>query len=194
MEIRPATSKDAPSLGALMVSAWLSAHRGQMREDAWNKRKVEWTPEVSAAGWARVLAEQAACEVPADVLLVADADEGPVGLAYACIDESSSTMAEIKALYVATGRRGEGVGRALLQAIAEELRRLGCATVRLEVLSANLPARGFYEHLGGRQIGNGWFDEGGQLQPVTYYEWECERLSTGMVRRAGLESPSPGAP
>ena len=59
MDVRSATLEDAPVLGRVTVEAWLSAHRGQMPEAAWRKRVEEWTPEVSAQGWARSLSEQA---------------------------------------------------------------------------------------------------------------------------------------
>ena len=59
MRIRPATAEDAAALGELMVESWLAAHRRQMPEALWQKRVEEWTPEVSARGWARVLADRA---------------------------------------------------------------------------------------------------------------------------------------
>ena len=58
MRIRAAAVDDAPAMGRVMVEAWLSAHRGQMPDTLWHKRVEEWTPEVSAAAWARLLAER----------------------------------------------------------------------------------------------------------------------------------------
>jgi ribosomal protein S18 acetylase RimI-like enzyme len=186
--IRAAATEDAPALGELMVSAWLSAHQGQLPDDAWSKRAAEWTPEVSARGWARVLeeqSEQSGRDQPSDVLLVAESDEGRlVGLVHTRGgDDDPGSTAEIRALYVAAHRQGQGVGSALLHSSAAELRRLGYSTARLEVLSANLAALGFYEHLGGRSVGQGWFDEDGLQLPVTYYEWTCEELSDKTARR-----------
>ncbi len=191
--IRAAAPDDAPALGEVMVAAWLSAHHGQMPDEAWRKRVAEWTPEVSARGWAQVLSEQSGRDVPIDVLLVAEDDEGrPVGLVYARAgDDASASTAEITALYVASGRRGEGCGSALLRTAATELIRLGYTRARLQVLSANLLARGFYEHLGGREVGQGWFDEDGRLLPVTYYEWACEQLA---VRTTSSKTSPDGAP
>ena len=50
MRIRRAVPADATTLGAVMVESWLSAHRGQVSDIAWQRRVDEWTPEVSAAG------------------------------------------------------------------------------------------------------------------------------------------------
>lgn len=113
---------DAAALGRVTVTSWLSGHEGQMPDEAWLRRAADWTPEVSAQGWARVLADQVN-------------------------------------------------GVALLRAAALELIRLGFSTIRLEVLSANLPARAFYEQVGGRETGRGAFDEDGYVLPVTIYEW-----------------------
>ena len=72
---------DAPAMGRVMVEAWLSAHRGQMPDTAWQKRVDEWTPDVSARAWARLLTEQTEGEHARVVLLVAEDDSGDsVGL------------------------------------------------------------------------------------------------------------------
>lgn len=44
--------------------------------------------------------------------------------------------------------RGQGVGRALLQAIEEEARRGGCCRLTLEVRADNRIARGLYQSFG----------------------------------------------
>jgi hypothetical protein len=59
MRIRAAVVDAAPAMGRVMVAAWLSAHRGQLPGEAWQKRVEEWTPDVSAQAWARLLTEQA---------------------------------------------------------------------------------------------------------------------------------------
>jgi hypothetical protein len=68
MKIRAAVVDDAPAMGRVMVTAWLSAHRGQLPDEAWQKRVEEWTPDVSAQAWARLLTEQADGD-PARVVL-----------------------------------------------------------------------------------------------------------------------------
>jgi hypothetical protein len=55
LEVRVAAVDDAPAMGLAMVESFLDAHRGQLPEAAHQKRADEWTPEVSAAGWARAL-------------------------------------------------------------------------------------------------------------------------------------------
>jgi ribosomal protein S18 acetylase RimI-like enzyme len=174
MRIRAATIEDAPALGRVMVESWLSAHRGQLPDEAWQKRVDEWSPDVSARGWARVLAEQADGNAPRDVVLVAEDDSpAPHGLVYGtpADDDLSGATAEISALYVSPDHRGRGIGAMLLRAAARELATFCFTTLRVGVLTANLPARNFYEAMDGREVGRRTFDEEGYLLPVTVYAW-----------------------
>ncbi|MFJ6630188.1 GNAT family N-acetyltransferase [Streptomyces sp. NPDC091376] len=55
---------------------------------------------------------------------------------------------QIQGLAVAAGARGQGVGRALLRAAADEARRQGATRITLRVLGHNTPARRLYESEG----------------------------------------------
>lgn len=50
--------------------------------------------------------------------------------------------------YLASARRGEGIGRALVAEAERRLERLGCPKVQLMVRPDNETARGFYDALG----------------------------------------------
>jgi ribosomal protein S18 acetylase RimI-like enzyme len=56
-------------------------------------------------------------------------------------------------LFVAPHARGQGVGTALLAAIAREARARGYREVRLDVVDENTRARALYERLGYRAVG-----------------------------------------
>lgn len=121
-----------------------------------------------------MLTEQADGTGPPAVLLAAADDSGTVtGLVYGtgADEDLSEATAQIHALYVSPDRHGRGIGAALLRAGARELAGLGFARLHLSVLSANRPARRFYEAMGGHEIGQGTFDEEGILLPLTVYEW-----------------------
>jgi GNAT superfamily N-acetyltransferase len=174
MRVRDAVVNDAPAMGRLMVESFLAASRGQMPEAAFQKRVEEWTPEVSAHGWARALAQLADGNPERNVILVAEGDDGDLlGLASggAAEREVNGTVAEIGALYVLPSRQGRGIGGSLLRAAAGNLARLGFVELHVGVLSVNLSARAFYEAMGGREIGQGTFDEEGYLLPLTIYAW-----------------------
>jgi GNAT superfamily N-acetyltransferase len=174
MKIRDAVVEDAPAMGRVMVRAWLSTHRGQIPDAAWQKRADEWTPDVSARAWARLLTERAGGDHARGVLLVAEEETGDLvalALGSEAADDSSGSTAEIDALYVAPDRQGQGIGRRLLQEAASKLATLGLSTLRIGVLTANVGARRFYEAMGGLDIGQRTFDEEGVPLPGTVYAW-----------------------
>jgi GNAT superfamily N-acetyltransferase len=186
MEIRSAVAEDAPALGRVMVESFLAGHRGQMPDAAWQKRVTEWTPEVSAEAWSRFFVERSDGRASRDVLLVADDEAGvPVALALGtgADDERPGAIGELAALYVLPDRQGQGVGRALLHRVAGALAELGFTSLQVGVLTANLPARGFYEAMGGREHDQTTVDEEGYLLPVTVYVWpDLASLAGGVGR------------
>lgn len=188
--VRAAVVADAPALGRVMVEAWLSAHRAQVPDASWQRRLEEWTPEVSASGWSRLLSEQD----PRTLLLVAEEKPGePVGLLLADEDDDSGagTAARVKALYVLPGHQGHGLGRLLLGSAARKLVSLGFSRLRVGVLTANAPARAFYEAMGGREVGERADVRRGRLPAAR------DRLRVGGPRRPGdrlarMTGPDPG--
>jgi ribosomal protein S18 acetylase RimI-like enzyme len=160
-------------MGRVMVESWLSAHRGQIPEPAWQKRVEEWTPEVSARGWARALGERADGTTDDVFLLAEDARGVLVGLVSggAAEDDPSRSTAEVGVLYVLPDHQGSGIGSALLRAACRELAARGFSALHIGVLAANLPARRFYEAMGGREVGGRTTDEEGYLLPLTIYAW-----------------------
>src|SRR4051794_23559206 len=116
MKIRAAVADDAPDMGRVMVESFLSAHRGHMPDAAWEKRVREWTPEVSARGWASALTQTAREHGEPRIVLVAEDDHGVLSALVsgtAANDDASGSTAEIGALYVLPARRGEGIGTSL---------------------------------------------------------------------------------
>ena len=174
MKVRAAMPDDAPAMGHVMVESWLSAHRGQMPDEAYRQRVDEWTPEVSARGWARELAAAEGGADRREVLLVAEDEGGElIGLVFGTPagGDGPPTTAQIVALYVATEKRGLGIGRSLLLAAARRLADLDYRMLRIGVLTANQPARGFYEAMGGVAVEQRLFDEDGHQLPETVYAW-----------------------
>jgi ribosomal protein S18 acetylase RimI-like enzyme len=78
-------------------------------------------------------------------------DDRPVGLAICFLGYSSfqaRPLLNIHDLAVTPQMRGQGVGRALLQAIEAEARRSGCCRLTLEVRADNVVARRLYQDFG----------------------------------------------
>lgn len=171
----PAHLDDAPRMGQFMVETWLEAHRGQVPDDQWLRRREQWTPELSAAGWANTLREMAdgtrtrtciylACD-PAGIdihglVMGVPARHGPW-----------EDAAQIAALYVHQSRRREGLGRGLLQIAVDDL--IGRRFERLIIgcLDTNTPGLRFYEHLGGVVVGYVEDEEYGFSSTQVLFGW-----------------------
>ena len=173
MEVRTAGLDDAQGLASCIVPSWLEAHRHQIPNHLWDRRRRNWTEDVSAAAWRRTLAE-IATEAPArSHVLVATESEAIVGLAAGTVNGANAGAVE--ALYVVPAHQRGGVGRRLLEASFDALRSAGASSVSIVVLAANVPARRFYERVGGREVGATDVDEDGVALPAVTYEWALDR-------------------
>jgi ribosomal-protein-alanine N-acetyltransferase len=65
---------------------------------------------------------------------------------------------------VTPGRRGQGIGHALVRHLLDEAVARGCRTASLEVRPANVPARRIYDSLGFRIVGRrrGYYADTGE--------------------------------
>ena len=89
-------------------------------------------------------------------LAVAEDGGELIGFA-ACARQRAPSLAtayagEVTALYVLRAAQGRGAGRALMRAMGRRLIAEGYRSMALWVLTANAPARRFYERLGGELI------------------------------------------
>ncbi|MEX2162365.1 MAG: GNAT family N-acetyltransferase [Anaerolineales bacterium] len=68
---------------------------------------------------------------------------------------------EIYAIYLLEKYQGKGIGRRLFNQAVKELKRRNHQSMLLWVLVDN-PSRGFYEHVGGKEIGQKEIEIGGK--------------------------------
>src|SRR5437660_12811764 len=81
MVSRVARAEDAPALGRVDVDCW-PAHRGQVPEEWWTKRRQQFTYDAAASDWAGYLREIVDGTSPRECIYVAvDEAEEIVGLA-----------------------------------------------------------------------------------------------------------------
>ena len=100
------------------------------------------------------------------VLLAGDGPDGLAVLRFRAAIWSSGLECYLAELYVAPARRGQGLGRALMEAALREARRRGADTMDIGVDEPDLAARHLYESLG-------FTNRAGEDGPVMYvYERE----------------------
>jgi GNAT superfamily N-acetyltransferase len=114
--------------------------------------------------------------------LIAEWDNTPAGFAFFFYNYSTwrgRPGLYLEDLFVPPEMRGKGIGKALLQRVAEIALRENCYGIRWMVLEWNEPALKFYEALGAEILG----------------EWETMLLTGAALERLakGEESPKPKA-
>lgn len=177
MFIRPARVGDGLGMAHVIVDTFLLANEGIMPEETLAKRRQEWTYAVSARSWEELLRELSEGRSPRECVYVAtekgtngEADE-VVGLAYGCPSASGDTIGEVDILYVRADHQGQGLGRALVQAVAAHLAQHGMTILHIATLETSPAARHFYESIGGQMVGTRQHDEYGVLLPLVVYGW-----------------------
>ncbi len=145
MRVRPARPDDAPVIAAVHVRAWQHAYRGGLMPDDYLDAL---SVDERAGMWQRALSRQTD---PPSALLVAQDATGAVAGFIAVGAEAGEPVprrGEVYALNVDPDRWGQGVGRALLEAGCEHLRRSALSEAVLWVHPDNPRACGFYEAAG----------------------------------------------
>jgi diamine N-acetyltransferase len=165
MTIRPAVPDDAPVLVELILElATYEKLRDEADPDADTLRR-QLAPDA-----------QPRCEA-----LLAETDEGdPVG--FALFFHNYSTFLTnfglyLEDLFVRPAYRGEGLGFALLQRVAQIADERGCQRLDWAVLDWNTPAIDFYEQLG--------------AQPLD--DWTTMRLDRAAIESVAEAAPKAGA-
>jgi GNAT superfamily N-acetyltransferase len=140
-EIRKATIQDASAIAFVHVRSWQVAYRGQMADEFLDGLDVE-----TRANLWRELAQD-----PDKIILVAEDEEGDIvgfsALSPSRDADANPNTAEVTAIYVHPEQWKKGVGRALLSASLDQVRKRGFDHVTLWVLEGNQRARSFYENV-----------------------------------------------
>ncbi|MGI8446477.1 MAG: GNAT family N-acetyltransferase [Streptosporangiaceae bacterium] len=146
LAVRCASAGDANAIGQLL--------------HGFNREYDEATPGPS------VLAERIRWLMGAGDTVVVIGGPGPDGLAVLRFRPdiwSESLECYVAELYVTPGRRGHGLGRALMKAAIEQARRHGADRIDLSTSEDDVAARALYESLGFTNR------EGGPDGPANYF-------------------------
>jgi ribosomal protein S18 acetylase RimI-like enzyme len=160
--IRPALPDDAAEIARVHVDSWRTSYRGLLADD--------FLESLSEAGyterWSRVIGDGASR------VFVVEEPAGIVGFASGGRERAgeSGFEGELYAIYIVAGSQRLGHGRELVRAMAAALRDMGLSDMIVWVLRDNVPAREFYERLGGSYV---------RSQPITIGATTLEEMSYG---------------
>jgi ribosomal protein S18 acetylase RimI-like enzyme len=168
--IRRAVPEDAEGIARVHIQSWRTSYRGLLPGDYLAGLDFEQRLD----GWRQGLAEPGA----AVFVAVEPGSERIVGLCAvgrnrAAPESLPDYRGELYAIYLVEEVKRRGVGRALFQRGTGWLRDNGLVPFVLWVLKDNTAARGFYERLGGRVVGEQPIEIGGRPYPEVAYAWEA---------------------
>jgi GNAT superfamily N-acetyltransferase len=133
--------EDAAAIARVRVDSWRATYAGIV--------PAPLLAAMDASVFAGRLAHR--LDEPDHGVLVTESPAGVIDgfvIAGACADEDAAGLGEVHAIYLAPDRRGRGLGPPLLEAACSWLAGRGFTTIVLWVLTANAPARRFYERQG----------------------------------------------
>lgn len=169
--IREATAIDAESIARVRVASWRAAYRGLIDDayldalsvDAGRDRYLRHFDPAPTAGFSRI---------------VADEDGRAVGFATAGVARGSRELpasprqGEVWMIYLLPSAQGHGLGTRLMRSMARGLDRRGLGSMVVWALAGNLPARRFYQRLGGRLVAERITSVGAQRLGEVAYGWD----------------------
>jgi len=164
--IRTARAGDAAGIAHVHVESWQDAYAGLLPD----RHLLRLNAEAQAIGWTRNLMRP---EIAARTL-VAEIEGEIVGFANfgAAREGRGAEEGGVFMLYVATDWREQGIGRQLVLAAFDALRRQRYAAASIWCLAENAPAIGFYQRLGGQRISAGRLENvGGKMFEVVGFRW-----------------------
>ena len=145
MHIRAALVEDAPAIARVHVDSWRTTYKGILPDDflanlSYERREAYWRETILK-------------ENTPERLFIAEYDGLIVGFANCGPERTNNPdyTGELYAIYLFQQNQGQGIGRALARAVANNLREQGHQSMLVWVLEQN-PSRKFYEALGGQEI------------------------------------------
>lgn len=162
LTIRPATPDNATAIAHVHVASWRTTYAGLL-PDAFLDGLDE---QERAAQWQHWLTLDVA-------VIVAELDGQIVGFAGGggpVREPLEQYDAELYTLYLLKHAQRQGIGGALLRALAVEIRARGCGNMLAWVLVGN-SSRGFYERTGARLLTEKQVEIGGATLPVVAFGW-----------------------
>lgn len=142
-EVRQATLDDAPAIGQVRAETWRAAYRGIVPD--------KFLDAIDSVRWGERQRDMMLDAPEGYINMVAETEGKVVGWAAGGFNREGDTRCrgELYALYILPEWQRRGIGFKLTLAVAQHLQFLDINSMIVWALEANLPARRFYEALGG---------------------------------------------
>lgn len=164
IRLRPASLADAAQISRVHVDTWRTAYAGIL--------PAEYLASLSYRDRERMW--NSILFTDHNVFVAVARDDKIIGLAHGGLERGGDAprRAELYAIYVLEEHQGNGIGRCLIQTVAQRLRMVGFNSMLAWVLSDNQPARRFYESIGGEQVAQQTSTIGGLNLVEVAYVWK----------------------
>ncbi|MFJ7406863.1 MULTISPECIES: GNAT family N-acetyltransferase [unclassified Lysinibacillus] len=162
-KIRKATESDAKGIAKVHVDSWRTTYANIVPDEylmdlSYENRELLWIKNITN-----------------DAVFVAENNEGDIlGFSSGGKERSGKYIGfegELYAIYLLKEYQEQGIGRALVAAIVEEIKGMGLCSMLVLVLKDN-SSRRFYEALGGKKIDTVEILIAGKKLAELVYGWE----------------------
>ena len=167
MMIQIATTRDIPAISKVHVDTWRSTYQGIVSDTY--LEKLSYTDRERR--WQKIFARST--ENSSFTYVAKNAQGDVVGFANGCPERTGKTayQGELTSIYILKAHQGRGIGRCLLQAVANKLEQLELTSMLVWVLVEN-PACEFYLALGGQEVCRKEIEVGGKKLVEVAYGWK----------------------
>jgi len=149
-EIRNAEPSDLDAIVEVFLACWLVSYLDLLPSDVRN----DMSPENARAIWESSLNPQLNRE-----MLIAETEDGIVGIALIGQDEVNPGFGHVFSLYVHPNQSRGGIGKALLTESIKRLHSSGFEEITLWVFKDNAIAEGLYKKFGFQVTGGQYTDQ-----------------------------------
>lgn len=166
MIVREATHNDVPAIAKIHVDTWRTTYQGIIPDE----HLANLSYERRATGWDQILSH---APESGNFTYVAEKETSEViGFANGGVERTGDPVynGELMAIYILQNYQGKGIGRCLVQAVAEKLHLSGINSMLVWVLVDN-PACEFYAALGGKPVHEKELEIGGKSLIEVAYGW-----------------------
>lgn len=166
VSLRRATAADAPAIAQVRIDSWRATYRGMIPDAYLDGMKLE----ESVALWTKVLGagSDKIC------VFVAESAGEVIGFASGMLlsEPKFGLDAELSSIYLKQDCQRSGLGRRLVQEVAQVCGERGASGLLVWVIAGNAGARKFYEALGAEQMIEQEFSWDGLDMVEVGYGWK----------------------